>query len=111
MGQGTTSVTRMKRLGIGMNSYGFHWKADRFNDAQTFLEYAHSIGAGGVQVTIGQRDEAYTRKLRERCEEWQMYLEAQAALPSDESQLERFTAEVRSAVAAGATVMRTAMLS
>ena len=101
----------MKRLGIGMHSYGFHWKAQRFHDALTFLEYAHSIGAGGVQVTIGQRDLAYTRKLRERCEAWDMYLEAQASLPSDESGIDRFTAEVQSAQAAGATVMRTAMLS
>jgi sugar phosphate isomerase/epimerase len=38
-----------------------------------------------------------------------MYLEAQASLPGDDS--ERFTAEVQSAAEAGATVMRTAMLS
>lgn len=101
----------MKRLGIGMHSYGFHWKAKRFHDALTFLEYAHGLGAGGVQVNIGPRDEAYARALRERCEQWQMYLESQASLPSDEAQRERFTAEVRSAAAAGATIMRTAMLS
>jgi 3-oxoisoapionate decarboxylase len=101
----------MKRLGIGMHSYGFHWKASRFHDALTFLEYAHSINAGGVQVSIGQRDSSYTRKLRERCEAWGMYLESQASLPVDESARERFTAEVQSAQAAGATIMRTAMLS
>lgn len=100
----------MKRLGIGMHSYGFAWKAKRFHDALTFLEYAHGIDAGGVQVTIGQQDAAYTRKLRERCEEWNMFLEAQASLPSDDSGVARFTAEVQSAKAAGATVMRTAML-
>lgn len=102
----------MRRLGIGMHSYGFHWKAKtRFHDALTFLEYAHSMGAAGVQVSIGQRDDAYTRKLRERCETWDMFLEAQASLPSNESDVARFTAEVESAKAAGATVMRTAMLS
>lgn len=101
----------MKRLGIGMHSYGFAWKAKRFHDALTFLEYAHGIGAGGVQVTIGQRDAAYTRKLRERCETWDMFLEAQSSLPADDSAMARFTAEVETAKAAGATVMRTAMLS
>jgi len=101
----------MKRLGIGMHSYGFHWRAKRFDDALTFLEHAHKLGAGGVQVSIGQRDAAYTRKLRERCEEWGMYLEAQAGLPLDDSGLARFTAEAQSAQAAGAKVMRTAMLS
>lgn len=100
----------MTRLGIGMHSYGLHWKSQtRFHDALTFLEYAHSIGVAGVQVSIGRRDAVYTRKLRERCEQWGMYLEAQASLPGDDSQ--RFTAEVQSAVEAGATVMRTAMLS
>jgi 3-oxoisoapionate decarboxylase len=102
----------MRRLGIGMHSYGLHWKAQtRFHDALTFLEYAHSIGAAGVQVSIGQRDADYTRKLHKRCEEWDVFLEAQATLPADEPGIARFTAEVQSAVAAGATVMRTAMLS
>ena len=101
----------MRRLGIGMHSYGLHWKAKRFHDALTFLEYAHELGAAGVQVSIGNRDGGYTRSLRQRCENWEMYLESQATLPSDDSQKERFAAEVRSAHAAGATVMRTAMLS
>jgi sugar phosphate isomerase/epimerase len=101
----------MKSLGIGMHSYGFHWKAGPFNDALSFLEYAHGLGAGGVQVSIGQRDAAYTRKLRDKCEEWAMYLEAQASLPPDDSAVARFSAEVQSAIAAGATVMRTAMLN
>jgi len=100
----------VKRLGIGMHSYGLHWKAGPFNDALSFLEYAHGLGAGGVQVSIGQRDAAYTRKLRDKWEGWGMYLEAQASLPADESAVARFTSEVHTAQAAGATVMRTAML-
>jgi len=100
----------MKRLGIGMHSYGLHWKAGPFNDALSFLDYAHGLGAGGVQVSIGQRDATYARKLREKCEAWEMYLESQASLPADESAVMRFTAEVQTAQAAGATIMRTAML-
>ena len=101
----------MKGLGIGMHSYGFAWKAQRFHDALTFLEHAHSIGASGVQVTIGQRDTDYIRNLRQRWEGWDMFLEAQASLPADEGAIARFNAEVESAKAAGATVMRSAMLS
>ena len=100
----------MKRLGIGMHSYGLHWKAGPFNDALSFLDYAHGLGAGGVQVSIGQRDATYARKLREKCEAWEMYLESQVSLPPDESAVTRFTAEVQTAQAAGATIMRTAML-
>src|SRR4051794_18617918 len=110
VGQGIAGVARVKRLGIGMHSYGFHWRAGPFNDALSFLEYAHGLGAGGVQVSIGQRDMAYARKLRAQWEEWAMYLEAQASLPADEAGLDRFSGEVKTARAAGATVMRTAML-
>src|SRR5256885_11934140 len=105
LGQRIGGVARVKRLGIGMHSYGLHWKAGPFNDALSFLEYAHGLGAGGVQVSIGQGDVAYAHKLRENCEQWGMYLEAQASLPADESTTARFTAEVQTAQAAGATIM------
>src|ERR1051325_10654909 len=56
----TAEVGPRKRLGIGMHSYGFHWKAAKerhpaakFSDALEFLEYARQLGAGGVQVAIG----------------------------------------------------------
>src|SRR4051812_5921954 len=110
LGQRTAGNARVKRLGIGMHSYGLHWKAGPFNDALSFLEYAHGLGAGGVQVSIGQRDGAYARKLRDKWEGWGMYLEAQASLPVDGSAIGRFTAEGETAHAAGATVLRTAML-
>ena len=110
VGQRIAGVARVKRLGIGMHSYGLHWKAGPFNDALSFLEYARGLGAGGVQVAIGQRDPAYSSKLRDQCAQWGMYLEAQSTLPADESALARFTAEVQTAQAAGAAVMRTAML-
>jgi hypothetical protein len=82
-----------------------------FHDPLTFLEYAHSIGAGGVQVGIGARDADYTRKLRERTEALGVYLEGQTSLPRDEGDVARFETEVRVTKDSGATVMRTAMLS
>ncbi|MBI3414379.1 MAG: sugar phosphate isomerase/epimerase [Verrucomicrobia bacterium] len=106
------------RLGVGMHSYGMQWnlarerKADaRFHDALTFLEYCHSIGAGGVQVAIGVQDQDYTRRLRERAETLGAYIEGQTSLPREEGDVPRFEAEVRAAKDSGATVMRTAMLS
>ena len=105
-------------LGIGMHSYGEQWKLAKetperawFHDALTFLEYAHSIGAGGVQVAIGARDADYTKRLRSRAEALGVYLESQTSLPRDENDVARFEAEARSAKDSGATVMRTAMLS
>jgi sugar phosphate isomerase/epimerase len=85
-------------------------KAARFHDAATFLAYAHELGAGGVQVAIGAPEVAYTRDLRKNTEAWGMYLEAQTSLPFTDADVARFEREVRSAVEAGAMIMRTAML-
>lgn len=106
------------RLGIGMHSYGEQWKLAketperaRFHDALTFLEYAHSLGAGGVQVAIGAKDADYTKRLRTRAEALGIFLESQTSLPKDENDVARFESEVVAAKNSGATVMRTAMLS
>jgi len=107
-----------KRLGIGMHSYGFHWRAARdksagakFSDALEFLRYAKQIGAGGVQVTIGAKDSAYAARLRNEAESSGMYFEAQSTLPKEPADVAQFETDVRLAKEAGAEVMRTALLS
>jgi 3-oxoisoapionate decarboxylase len=107
-----------KRLGIGMHSYGFHWRAakDRsvgakFSDALGFLKYAKQLGAAGVQVTIGEKNLAYAKQLRAEGESSGMYFEAQTTLPKQESDLAQLENDVRLAKEAGAEVMRTALLS
>jgi sugar phosphate isomerase/epimerase len=101
-----------------MHSYGAHWKAARdkhsaarFSDALEFLNYAHELNAGGVQVAIGQKDLSYAGRIRADAEKFGMYFEAQFVLPKDTSDLERFERDVRLAKEAGATVFRTALLS
>ncbi len=84
---------------------------DRFADPLRFLEHARKLGARGVQVGLGIRDEAAARAIRERAEAASMYLEGIAALPRDEASVDRFTAEIRTARQAGASVVRTVMLS
>src|SRR4026207_468575 len=79
-----------RRLGIGMHSYGFHWRAAKeknsgakFSDALEFLVYAHQLGAGGVQVAIGSKDAEFARRIKTKAEEHQMYFEAQFSLPAN----------------------------
>lgn len=103
--------SRAKRMGVGMHSYGFHWRAAKFRDALAFLKYAHQIGAGGVQVNIGAKDSAYARRIKGFAEERHLYFEAQFTLPKNDADLSRFETEVRLAREAGATVFRTACLS
>jgi sugar phosphate isomerase/epimerase len=106
------------RIGIGMHSYGGHWTAARnrspqarFHDALTFLEYAQSMGAAGVQVSIGNaQDDAYAKKIRSKAETDGLYFEGQTTLPKGDGDTARFEKDVQSAKAAGATIIRTAML-
>lgn len=99
-------------LGVVIHSYGIR-RADKeshFDDPLTFLDYCHALGAGGVQTALGVREEADAAKLRARAEEHKMYLEGSVRLPRDKADVERFTAEVRTAKECGAAVVRTVLL-
>ena len=64
-----------------------------------------------MQVGIGARDDAACERLRARAAAHAMDLEGIVRLPRDRDDLDRFAAEVQAAARAGATVLRTAMLS
>ena len=102
------------RLGIGNSSYGIHARLKReqgFSDPLQFLEFCHARGAGGVQLPISVRDDAYADKLRERAAELEMFVEGSVTTPQDDSGAARFEQEVLTAKRAGAGVLRTVMLS
>ena len=113
------SIPRKRNpIGIGMHSYGYQWRAAKqkpngakFHDALTFLQYAHQLGAAGVQVAIGDNDRAYAQRIKAEVETRGLYFEAQFQLPKDDTDLDRFERDVRLARDAGATVFRTACLS
>ena len=105
-------------LGVVIHSYTQRVAAARagsgpepFDDALVFLDYCHTLGARGVQVGLGVRDDASCERLRARAAEHAMGLEGIVRLPRDRDDLNRFAAEVQAAVRAGATVLRTAMIS
>jgi len=45
-------------MGVVIHSYGITSASKKFNDPFTFLDYCRSIGAGGVQTSLGVRDRA-----------------------------------------------------
>jgi sugar phosphate isomerase/epimerase len=107
---------RKSRLGIADFSYNIRLRAERsrrakgsLGDPLNFLEHCNNIGAGGVQINIGARDEDYTRRLRQKAEAYNMFVEGSISLPKDRSGLERFEAAVRTAKQAGAKVIRIAI--
>lgn len=99
-------------MGVVIHSYPARssQKPNRFNEPLVFLEHCRSIGAGGVQLGLGQRDEAYSAQVREAVAETGMFLEASISLPRGAADVERFTAELRTAKACGVSIVRSALL-
>jgi sugar phosphate isomerase/epimerase len=107
---------RHKRLGVVQYSFALRLAAERaagktgLADPLTFLEHCHEIGAGGVQIGLGVREPGYLAALRKKADEYGMDLEGTIRLPKDNSDCERFTAEVRCAREAGIKMLRTVLL-
>lgn len=111
-----TEKVKKSRLGIADFSFNIRLRAERtgqmkgnLGDPLNFLDHCHNIGAGGIQMNIGVRDEAYARKIRQKTKKYGMFIEGSASLPHDKSGAERFDAAVRTAMQAGAGVIRTAI--
>ena len=106
------------RMGIGTASYAQRGRADRgvepakrFTDTLNFLEHCRQLGAGGIQAPLASLDDTYAGRVRDQAEEAGMYVEVSARLPRDTRSAEAFEATVRAARLAGASVIRTVMLS
>lgn len=80
-------------------------------DLVPFMEYVHRLGAGGLQIGLGIRDDREAKRLRDRARELGLYLEGSLRLPRNKADLDRFDAEIRTAKACGATLARTVALS
>lgn len=103
------------RLGLCAFSCHQHWQAVqhqqpgiRFTDAPSFLEYAQSLGAEGVQTNLRNLDEA--RAVRSRIDATGGYYEGDVRLPRDEAGLESFAANLKLVKEAGGTVIRSVLL-
>jgi len=104
--------TRLKKTQLGIDdfSYNIRLRAEgQLRDPLNFLDHCHKVGAGGVQMNIGLRDEAYTRKLHHNVEAYDMFIEGSASLPRSQSDVEKFEQTVRTAKQAGANVIRIAI--
>jgi sugar phosphate isomerase/epimerase len=102
------------KMGVVIHSYGIRKANDReshFDDPLAFLDYCRSIGAGGVQTSLGVRDDAYAAKMHEALTAHKLYIEGSIALPRDKDDAERFTREVQTAKRCGAKLFRTVLMS
>ncbi|MGO9208826.1 MAG: sugar phosphate isomerase/epimerase family protein, partial [Terriglobales bacterium] len=85
------------RTSMGVAQYSFPG-SPYIRSSYGFLEYCHSLGAGGVQVEIDSLDPNYLAKLRRRTTELRMYLEVIVELPQrDAADFERHVIAARQA--------------
>lgn len=109
-------IQRRKRMGIVVYSYHLR-RSNRnsskryppFKDAIELLERCHAIGAGGLQVGIGDWTEVFARNVRDRREELGLFLEGQIRLPKEHGDAGAFEENIARAKEAGATVLRVAV--
>jgi sugar phosphate isomerase/epimerase len=112
--EGLCGPNPRQRLGVVVYSYGIRRGAEPkgpLQDPLGFVEHCRKIGAGGVQIGLGNRDADYAARLRQRVEAAGMYLEGMVRLPTDQREVEGFEREIATARACGATVVRAALLS
>lgn len=100
-------------LGLLIYSYGIRAKAEKdrgFADPGRFLAFARDRGADAVQVALGTRTDADSLAVRRAAETLGMHVEGIVSPPADDrAGLDRFTAELATAKACGATVVRTVL--
>lgn len=105
-------------MGVVVHSYGIRYGSKvesqafpAFKDAIDLMRHCHSIGAGGIQTTVGGWAEDFSKKVRDEREKLGMYLEGSIGLPKNPEDVARFERDVLAAKEAGVTVLRTVCLS
>lgn len=101
-------------LGLLLYSYALRGKAEKdreFGDPVRFLEFAHERGAVAVQLPLGVRTPDEAASVRQACDRLGMQVEGIVSPPKETpNDIDRFSAELATARACGATVVRTVML-
>lgn len=105
-------------MGIVVHSYASRWnskteskKFPGFKQALDLLEHCHAIGAGGIQVQVRDWSIDFSRKVRDRREDFGMFLEGSISLPATADDAVRFEKDIRAAKEAGCSIVRTVCLS
>jgi 3-oxoisoapionate decarboxylase len=109
VGDRPLSAQELPQTSMGVCQYSFS-ESPHTKSAYDFLEYCHSLGAGGVQIGLDSLEPDYLDKLRRRTSELGMYLEVIVSLPKGNDVAE-FEQHVDAARQAGAGCLRSACLN
>ncbi len=108
-----------KRTGLGLVTYCCRFRRDSLRKANPetnlyspdrFFEHCRSLGAGGMQISLGVLRHDAARALRDRVEQHEMFVEAIVRLPKDKADIARFAREMDTAKGAGAKAARTTII-
>ncbi|MCA9059714.1 MAG: sugar phosphate isomerase/epimerase [Planctomycetaceae bacterium] len=75
-----------------------------------FLQYCHTVGAGGMQIALGQLSDSSLAQLKTYAEQNSLFVEAIANPPRDQADVARFDRDIRTARDAGAAAVRTVIM-
>jgi sugar phosphate isomerase/epimerase len=109
MGNRPLSAQERPQTSMGVCQYSFS-DSPHTKSAYNFLEYCHSLGAGGVQIGLDSLEGDYIDRLRRRTSELGMYLEVIVSLPKGNGVAD-FERRVDAARQAGAVCLRSACLN
>lgn len=105
-------------MGVVVHSYWARWNSKTasdnypsFTNALQLLRHCKEIGAGGIQVTLNDWTDDFTKKMRDEREKLGLYIEGSIGLPKNEADVPRFEAQLSYAKEAGAKILRTVCLS
>jgi sugar phosphate isomerase/epimerase len=76
----------------------------------TFLRHCHSLGAGGMQVSLGSLAADRVQALRQFAEQNGLFIDGIVNPPQDGADISRFDAEIRTAADVGALAVRTVVM-
>jgi sugar phosphate isomerase/epimerase len=109
MGDRLLSAPEYPQTSMGVVQYSFS-DSPHTRSARDFLEYCHSLGAGGIQIGLDSLDPGYLDQLQRRTAELSMYLEVIVSLPQNGDTTD-FEQHVAAARRAGAVCLRSACLN
>ena len=110
------AISATSSLGIVEYSLAVHrraWKEQGkgdLSDPLVYLDLCRELGAGGIQVSMGNRDASHLAKVRAAAERYGMHVEAIVNPPFKPGDLDAFEKQILAAKAAGATVARTVII-
>lgn len=100
------------RFGVLQYSFGIQIRQGKLsNDPLKLIPHAIEQGFGGIQMGLGSRSADEIKAIRAVIDKQDAFLEGIVRPPTDEKDLPRFEAELKTASEMGINVIRTAMLS